>query len=52
MDWSWCLLVEDYTKRHLTQPSDKLYALTGLTIDMARRNGKKYCAGAWIEMLD
>jgi hypothetical protein len=51
-DWSWCLLVEDYTKRQLTQPSDKIYALAGLATDMAKINGKKYCAGVWTEMLN
>jgi hypothetical protein len=51
-DWSWCLLVEDYTKRHLTQATDKLYALTGLATDMAKRREKRYCAGVWTEMLE
>ena len=50
-DWGWCLLVEDYTKRTLTQPHDKLYALAGLAENMTRRTGKRYCAGIWAENL-
>ncbi|KAI9742117.1 MAG: hypothetical protein M1834_000507 [Cirrosporium novae-zelandiae] len=50
-DWDWCLLVEDYTQRALTQPGDKLYALAGLAENMARQRGKQYSNGIWCENL-
>lgn len=50
-DWGWCLLVEDYTRRVLTEPRDKLFAVAGLASNMHLRTGKKYCAGLWCERL-
>ncbi|OCL05865.1 HET-domain-containing protein [Glonium stellatum] len=50
-DWGWCLLVQDYTQRILTEPRDKLFAVDGLASNMHLRTGKTYCAGAWCERL-
>lgn len=50
-DWDWCLLVEDYTRRVLTEPRDKLFAVAGLASNMHLRTGKEYCAGLWCERL-
>ena len=49
----WRTLVQDYAGRHLTQPTDKLTALSGLAQTIAEANRKadgtsdKYWAGLW-----
>ncbi|KAI9768775.1 MAG: hypothetical protein M1839_003960 [Geoglossum umbratile] len=45
--WRWCLLVEEYSKRKLTKPSDKLPAISGLASEVYRRTGDQYLAGLW-----
>jgi hypothetical protein len=47
-DESWWTWVEDYSKRHLTKPSDKLAAIAGLTKVVAQVNGNgEPLAGLW-----
>lgn len=50
-EWRWCLLVEEYTRRSLKEPKDKLYAILGLAENAAHRANKTYCAGLWCENL-
>ena len=44
---SWYSLVNDYTRRKLSIPSDKLPALAGIVQEMARLTGDIYLAGLW-----
>ena len=44
---SWYSLVNDYTRRELSIPSDKLPALAGIVQEMARLTGDIYLAGLW-----
>ncbi|KAH8671719.1 heterokaryon incompatibility protein-domain-containing protein [Xylariales sp. PMI_506] len=52
-DWDdWFLLLEEYTTRKLTMPSDKLPALAGAaSLFLSRRPGATYLAGLWGEDL-
>ncbi|KAJ6036708.1 hypothetical protein N7540_000987 [Penicillium herquei] len=46
----WSAVVEAYSGRHLTEPSDKLPAMAGLMLDLAARygvNNEEYAAGLW-----
>ncbi len=43
----WYSMVEDYTKRSITQHSDRLPALSGLAKATARESGDEYLAGLW-----
>lgn len=43
----WTDLVYDYTQRGLTQPSDKLPALSGIAIRYQKLMNDIYCAGLW-----
>ena len=44
---TWYSLVNDYTRRKLTYPSDKLPAIAGLAQEMARLTCDVYLAGLW-----
>jgi hypothetical protein len=51
---AWLSLVDDYNKRDLTNPQDKLLAVSGLAKRFADNHGDilgKYCAGAWYNFL-
>jgi hypothetical protein len=48
--WAWQTIVEHYTKRQLTNPTDKLTAISGLAqvaIDSHGFRGGEYLAGLW-----
>lgn len=45
----WYTLVEEYTICHLTYPSDKLPALSGMAKAFQNKTGYKYLAGVWEE---
>ncbi len=44
---SWYSLVNDYTRRKLTIPSDKLPGIAGIAQEMERLTGDVYLAGLW-----
>jgi hypothetical protein len=46
-DGGWILLVENYTRRHLTVEQDKLPAVAGLAAVVAAETGDRYFAGLW-----
>ncbi|KAH8590755.1 heterokaryon incompatibility protein-domain-containing protein [Bisporella sp. PMI_857] len=50
---SWHALVEEYSSRYLTEPTDSLIALSGVAKQFAKRadNPGKYLAGLWEENL-
>jgi hypothetical protein len=51
---SWYKIIEEYTRRHLTQPMDKLIACSGLAQnyrDENRLHDDDYVAGVWISQL-
>ena len=43
----WHHLVENYSRRHLSEPGDKLLALSGLARKIEQLSGMKYIAGLW-----
>jgi hypothetical protein len=45
--WDWYAMIDNYTTRNLTNPDDKLPALSGIASVMASRTGEKYVAGLW-----
>jgi Heterokaryon incompatibility protein (HET) len=47
LERQWYRIVEDYTKRGLTKPKDKLPALSGLASELAKYTGEQYIAGLW-----
>jgi hypothetical protein len=47
----WHHVVEDFTSRSITLPSDRLPALSGLAAAFGRRGGGRYLAGIWCDML-
>src|SRR3569833_898679 len=46
-DGGWLSTIEDYSRRQLTVPDDKLPALSGLARRLASRTGDVYYAGLW-----
>jgi hypothetical protein len=48
----WGDLVEDYSKRYLTNTQDKLPALSGLAHQYRQQTGDTYLAGIWLHSLD
>ncbi|TPX10124.1 uncharacterized protein E0L32_001321 [Thyridium curvatum] len=48
-DVPWTSLVKDYTKTDLSQPSDRLPALSGIASRIAKTCGWTYIAGIWLE---
>ncbi|KAJ8474943.1 hypothetical protein ONZ51_g6891 [Trametes cubensis] len=48
---SWCGAVEDYSRRSLSDPSDKLVACAGLAEMFARVLRSEYLAGLWRDSL-
>jgi hypothetical protein len=53
---TWKVLVEDYSKRSLTKPTDKLVAFAGIAKLFQEGTGDEYIAGLWksrlVEMLN
>jgi len=47
----WPLMVDLYSKCALTEPRDKLCALSGIAKTFARYTKAKYCAGLWSDRL-
>ncbi|PWI63995.1 hypothetical protein PCL_00829 [Purpureocillium lilacinum] len=47
----WAEMVQEYTQRALTFPTDRLPALSGIAAEMAEALEMKYCAGLWQETL-
>lgn len=45
----WYSLVNNYSKRHLTYPGDRLHALQGLAEEIHSQSGFTYWAGIWAE---
>ncbi|KAL2694758.1 hypothetical protein Neosp_001345 [[Neocosmospora] mangrovei] len=44
---TWRVLVEEYSKRSLTKPTDKLVAFAGIAKLFQENTGDEYCAGLW-----
>ena len=44
---AWLRIIENYTERHLTNPSDKLVALSGVASYFQEKIGDAYLAGLW-----
>ncbi|KAF5588741.1 uncharacterized protein FSUBG_11400 [Fusarium subglutinans] len=49
-EW-WERLVDVYSRRHLTNPADKLPALSGLAQERKKVRGGVYLAGLWLDSL-
>ena len=47
----WYRIVSEYSNRELTVPEDKLPAISGVAIEMARISLDEYCAGLWRRQL-
>jgi hypothetical protein len=47
----WLSIVEDYSRRYLTDEDDKLPALSGLAADYQRKWNDRYLAGVWQRQL-
>ncbi|CVL03165.1 related to tol protein [Fusarium proliferatum] len=47
----WKYLVELYTRRNLTRPTDRILAISGLAQIFSRIRGGKYAAGLWVNDL-
>ncbi|KAE9367953.1 HET-domain-containing protein, partial [Stipitochalara longipes BDJ] len=47
----WLDLVKQYSQRHLTQPADKLPAISGLARIFCKRLSSRYLAGLWFDGL-
>lgn len=47
----WLMLIEDFSKRKLTKPQDKLPALSGLARAIAQETNDRYLAGLWANHL-
>ncbi|KAK4444010.1 heterokaryon incompatibility protein-domain-containing protein [Podospora aff. communis PSN243] len=47
----WKEMVDEYNKRLLTYPTDRLPAFSGVAAEMVDALGMKYCAGLWEETL-
>ncbi|KAJ8457650.1 hypothetical protein ONZ51_g11399 [Trametes cubensis] len=48
---AWRMIVQDYTRRALSEPSDKLIACAGLAEEFARVLRSEYLAGLWSDSL-
>jgi hypothetical protein len=46
---TWRGVVQDYTRRKLSLPTDRLPAIAGIAREMARLTGMEYLAGLWRE---
>jgi hypothetical protein len=51
-DGGWLALVQNYSRRAITKPDDKLPAIAGLARVIADRSGDKYLAGLWYSHLE
>ena len=49
--FGWLGLIENYSRRHLTVPNDKLSALAGIARVIAEETGNFYLASVWAEHL-
>ncbi|KXX74358.1 hypothetical protein MMYC01_208370 [Madurella mycetomatis] len=48
VNWvSWYRMIEDYTARSVTKPTDRLPALSGLAQAITKETGGEYMAGLW-----
>ncbi|KAK5687128.1 hypothetical protein LTS10_001265 [Elasticomyces elasticus] len=47
----WKIIVEEYTSRRLTVPSDRLPALSGIASTLNRKREQKYLGGLWAHHL-
>lgn len=47
----WYRAIAEYSKLHLTYPSDRLYALAGIATDIYLRTGYSSIHGLWVESL-
>lgn len=47
----WYNILSDYTRRGVTEGTDKLIALSGIVQEVEEKAGIRYCAGHWIEIL-
>lgn len=50
-EWNWCEIVSQYSRAHLTNPSDRLPALAGIARRQHEATGHHYLAGLWRERL-
>lgn len=50
-EWNWCEIVAQYSRAHLTNPSDRLPALAGMARSQHEVTGHHYLAGLWRETL-
>lgn len=50
-EWNWCEIVAQYSRAHLTNPSDRLPALAGVARRQHEVTGDHYLAGLWRERL-
>ncbi|TDZ16726.1 hypothetical protein Cob_v010389 [Colletotrichum orbiculare MAFF 240422] len=50
-EWEWSFIVSHYTRAELSNPSDRLPALSGIARRQHEANGKHYLAGMWRERL-
>ncbi|KAF1955087.1 HET-domain-containing protein, partial [Byssothecium circinans] len=44
---AWITIIEDYSRRTFSEPSDKLIALSGVATDFFEKTGDTYLAGLW-----
>ncbi|KAK0716662.1 heterokaryon incompatibility protein-domain-containing protein [Apiosordaria backusii] len=51
LSWNWIRAIQNYSKRALTVPSDRLPALSGLASRAAHAHSATYLAGLWTEDL-
>jgi hypothetical protein len=45
--WTWDQVIEEYSKRKLTFPGDKLVAIAAIASEYSRISGEHYVAGLW-----
>lgn len=48
----WHKVVENYSKRLLTEPKDKLAAISGIAATLQEKIWSRYAAGLWLENID
>lgn len=48
----WHKVVENYSARGLTDPRDKLTAISGVVAQLQKKTGSRYVAGLWVDNID
>ncbi|KAF5254697.1 hypothetical protein FANTH_630 [Fusarium anthophilum] len=48
----WHKVIENYSKRNLTQPGDKLPAISAIAASVQKKIGSDYVAGLWTDNID